>query len=59
MPNNLWKIVDARDVAAALKLAYELPEAEGRYICMSHMIKVQDLAEILKGIYPNYNYPKG
>lgn len=56
--NKLQKIVDVRDVAEALLLAYEKTEADGRYICTAHMIKSQDLVEILKTIYPNYNYPK-
>ncbi|XP_058220495.1 cinnamoyl-CoA reductase 1-like [Rhododendron vialii] len=56
--NRLLKIIDVRDVAEALLLAYEKPEADGRYICTAHMIKLQDLVEILKRIYPNYNYPK-
>lgn len=51
-------IVDVRDVAEALKLGYEKPEAKGRYICSSHVIKNQDLVQTLKEIYPNYNYPK-
>nr|WET52734.1 oxidoreductase 6 [Callicarpa americana] len=58
MENNLRKIVDVRDVAEAIKLVYEKPEAEGRYICTAHMIKTQDLVQILREIYPNYNYPK-
>ncbi|KAI8549237.1 hypothetical protein RHMOL_Rhmol06G0010600 [Rhododendron molle] len=56
--NRLLKLIDVRDVAEALLLAYEKPEADGRYICTAHMIKLQDLVEILKRIYPNYNYPK-
>lgn len=56
--NRLRKVVDVRDVANALLLAYEKPESEGRYICASHMIKVRDLVEKLKSIYPYYNYPK-
>ncbi|CAL5383298.1 unnamed protein product [Camellia sinensis] len=56
--NNLRMIVDVRDVAEALLLAYEKPEAEGRYMCTAYMIKSQDLVEILRKNYPNYNYPK-
>ncbi|KAK6138962.1 hypothetical protein DH2020_027294 [Rehmannia glutinosa] len=56
--NNMRKIVDVRDVAEALKLVYEKPEAQGRYICTAHMVKTQDLVQILKQVYPNYNYPK-
>ncbi|XP_059637094.1 cinnamoyl-CoA reductase 1-like isoform X2 [Cornus florida] len=56
--NKVRIIVDVRDVAEALLLVYEKPEAEGRYICNAHTIKTQDLVEMLKAIYPNYNYPK-
>ncbi|GMP44407.1 hypothetical protein CsSME_00013352 [Camellia sinensis var. sinensis] len=56
--NNLRMIVDVRDVAEALLLAYEKPEAEGRYMCTAYMIKSQDLVKILRKNYPNYNYPK-
>ncbi|KAG9144025.1 hypothetical protein Leryth_013905 [Lithospermum erythrorhizon] len=56
--NKLRFVIDVRDVAEALILAYEKPEAEGRYLCMAHLIKSQDLVEILKKLYPNYKYPK-
>lgn len=58
MENNLRKMVDVRDAAEAVKLLYEKPEAEGRYICSPHLIMAQDLVQTLKEIYPNYNYPK-
>lgn len=58
MENGTRIIVDVRDVAEATKLLYERPEAEGRYLCTSHMIKNEDLVQILKETYPNYNYPK-
>ncbi|XP_048129598.1 cinnamoyl-CoA reductase 1-like [Rhodamnia argentea] len=58
VPNRFRNIVDVRDVAAAVILAYEKPEAEGRYICTSYCIKTQDLVEKVKTLYPNYNYPK-
>lgn len=51
-------IVDVRDVAQALLLVYEKPEAEGRYICTAHKAKEKDVVEKLKSLYPNYNYPK-
>ncbi|KAF1865771.1 hypothetical protein Lal_00021771 [Lupinus albus] len=50
-------IVDVRDLVDAILLAYEKPEAEGRYLCASHPIKTKDLVEKLKSIYPNNNYP--
>ncbi|GKV33364.1 hypothetical protein SLEP1_g41883 [Rubroshorea leprosula] len=56
--NKLQKIVDVRDVAEALLLAYEKPEAEGRYICVAHMLMATDLVEKPRSIYPHYNYPK-
>ncbi|KAF5203836.1 Cinnamoyl-coa reductase protein [Thalictrum thalictroides] len=45
-------------MAEALLLVYEKPEAEGRYICSSHTITVQDFVEKLKSMYPNYYHPK-
>ncbi|KAG0515158.1 hypothetical protein BDA96_10G255200 [Sorghum bicolor] len=56
--NRLRNIVDVRDVADALLLAYEKPEASGRYICSSQPIKVSDMINILKTLYPTYPYPK-
>lgn len=58
MENKLRKIIDVRDLAEALILAYEKPEAEGRYICTAHAVEAKSLVDILKSIYPNYNYPK-
>ncbi|PQQ10588.1 cinnamoyl-CoA reductase 2-like isoform X1 [Prunus yedoensis var. nudiflora] len=51
-------VVDVRDVAQAVLLAYEKPEAEGRYMCTATTIKARDLVEELRSIYPDYNYPK-
>lgn len=51
-------LVDVRDVAQALLLVYEKPEAEGRYMCAAHTIKTQDLVDKLRNIFPHYNYPK-
>ncbi|KAL6183884.1 hypothetical protein ACLB2K_045294 [Fragaria x ananassa] len=56
--NRVRPFVDVRDVAEALLLAYKKPEAGGRYICTSYVINVQSLVKMLKGLYPNYNYPK-
>ncbi|KAK1555772.1 hypothetical protein Q3G72_031111 [Acer saccharum] len=58
LENKLWLIVDVRDIAETLLLAYEKPEAEGRYICMAHAIRAQDLVDKLKSLYPNYSYPE-
>ncbi|XP_039051592.1 cinnamoyl-CoA reductase 1-like [Hibiscus syriacus] len=56
--NRDRSIVDVRDVAQALLLAYEKPEAEGRYLCTAHRIKARDLADKLRSMFPQYNYPK-
>ncbi|KAB5557818.1 hypothetical protein DKX38_008727 [Salix brachista] len=58
LENKLRPIIDVRDVTEALLFVYETPEAEGRYICTAHAIRVKDLAEKLRSIYPNYKYPK-
>ncbi|OVA00692.1 NAD-dependent epimerase/dehydratase [Macleaya cordata] len=49
---------DVRDVAEAVLLAYERPEAEGRYLCSAYSVKGQGLVDKLKSMYPNYSYPK-
>ncbi|CAL1414253.1 unnamed protein product [Linum trigynum] len=56
--NRHFLVVDVRDVAEALVLAYEKPDAQGRYICSSHSVHVKDIVDVLKEKYPNYNYPK-
>ena len=58
MENKDRPIIDVRDLAEAILLVYEKPEAQGRYICSSHTIPTQELVEKLKSMYPNYNYPK-
>lgn len=56
--NKARVIVDVRDVAKAHILAYEIPSAAGRYLCTAHSVKTKELVEILKRLYPQYNYPK-
>ncbi|GLU00115.1 hypothetical protein SLE2022_175080 [Rubroshorea leprosula] len=56
--NKTTMIVDMRDVAKALILVYEKPEAVGIYICIAYSIKEHDLVDKLRTLYPNYNYPK-
>ncbi|KAJ0900633.1 putative NAD-dependent epimerase/dehydratase, NAD(P)-binding domain superfamily [Helianthus annuus] len=50
-------IVDVRDCAKALLLAYEKPEAEGRYLCSAHVLRTNALIELLKKLFPRYSYP--
>ncbi|KAI3734468.1 hypothetical protein L6452_13938 [Arctium lappa] len=58
LENRHRMIVDVRDLVEALLLVYEKPEASGRYICMSHVIRSKELVEMLKKYYPDYKYPK-
>nr|QVG73957.1 cinnamoyl CoA reductase [Asarum sieboldii] len=58
MENALRVIVDVRDVAEALLLIYEKPETSGRYICAPHHVRISELVDKLRSLYPNYNYPK-
>ncbi|XP_037442379.1 cinnamoyl-CoA reductase 1-like [Triticum dicoccoides] len=52
--DKLWHIVDVRDVADALLLLYEAPEASGRHICAPHFITARGLLGLLKSMYPGY-----
>ncbi|VAI19072.1 unnamed protein product [Triticum turgidum subsp. durum] len=52
--DKLWHIVDVRDVADALLLLYEAPEATGRHICAPHFITARELLGLLKNMYPGY-----
>ncbi|CAI9115301.1 OLC1v1016168C3 [Oldenlandia corymbosa var. corymbosa] len=56
--NKARPTVDVRDVAEALLLLYEKPEAEGRYICTSHPCSDGELVDILRKHYPSDKYPK-
>ncbi|KAJ4702345.1 Cinnamoyl-CoA reductase [Melia azedarach] len=56
--NKARPLVDVRDVADALLLVYEKPEAKGRYICSSFEIRPKEFIDKLKSMYPYYNYPK-
>lgn len=58
LENKTRVVVDVRDVAEALLMVYERPEAEGRYICTAHVIDTQDLVEMLSRFYPDHSYPK-
>lgn len=56
VPNKIWNIVDVRDVADAILLAYEKPEAEGRYLCVAHNITTKDWVEKMRSLYPDFSY---
>ena len=52
MKLKLRNFVDVRDVADALLLVYETPEASGRYICDAHARQVSGVVELLRSWYP-------
>ncbi|KAK9109318.1 hypothetical protein Sjap_017378 [Stephania japonica] len=53
-----FMVVDVRDVAEALLLVYEKPEANGRYICAAYPGSHLVLVNKMKTFYPSLNYPK-
>ncbi|KAJ0763931.1 putative cinnamoyl-CoA reductase [Helianthus annuus] len=48
LENRSRMIVDVRDLAEALILVYEKPEANGRYICVSHQIGLEVMFQSVK-----------
>jgi nucleoside-diphosphate-sugar epimerase len=54
--DKLWHVVDVRDLADALLLVYEAPQASGRHICAPHVISVRDLLDLLKSKYPDHTF---
>ncbi|KAL5699038.1 hypothetical protein ACHQM5_029995 [Ranunculus cassubicifolius] len=57
MENKIRTLVDVRDIAEALLLVFEKPEAKGRYICSSHTITIKKLIKKMKRMYPAFNLP--
>ncbi|KAG0568141.1 hypothetical protein KC19_7G189600 [Ceratodon purpureus] len=46
--------VGVKDVAMAHILAYEKPEAEGRYICNERILHNGDVVALMKNLFPQY-----
>jgi cinnamoyl-CoA reductase len=53
-PNGVLGWVGVKDVATAHILAYEKPEAEGRYICNERVLHNGDVVALLKKLFPQY-----
>jgi cinnamoyl-CoA reductase len=49
--------VDVKDVALAHILAYEQPEAQGRYILSEGVYHHKDMVQLLHKMYPEYLVP--
>ncbi|KAL4198074.1 hypothetical protein AMTRI_Chr03g44070 [Amborella trichopoda] len=56
--NKTFSTIDVRDLADALLLVYNNPEALGRYVCVGHAAKTKEMVEIMRRRYPNHTYPK-
>ncbi|WOL19242.1 cinnamoyl-CoA reductase 1 [Canna indica] len=56
--NRHQNIVDVRDAADALLLVYEEKKTSGRHICSPHKVKMCDLVDMLRNLYPQYKYPE-
>jgi cinnamoyl-CoA reductase len=54
IPNQAGCWVGVKDVAKAHILAYENPEAEGRYILNSKVMHYGDFAALLHKLFPQY-----
>ncbi|KAL9434954.1 hypothetical protein AB3S75_021254 [Citrus x aurantiifolia] len=50
-------MVHVDDVARAHIFLLEYPDAKGRYICSSHILTIQEMAEFLSAKYPEYPIP--
>lgn len=57
MENRRLPYVYVQDTLNAMILAYEKPEAEGRYICSAFTLSAKEMVEKLKSMYPDYVYP--
>ena len=55
--NDSFSMIDVRDCAAQHIAAYEKQESEGRYLSVIESIHLEDLMEIMKYHYPNYQIP--
>ncbi|KAK6119747.1 hypothetical protein DH2020_046507 [Rehmannia glutinosa] len=57
-PNAAYGWVHVNDVVNAHVLAYEKPEANGRYYIVERCAHPLDLINILRELYPNLKYPE-
>ncbi|KAL2607850.1 hypothetical protein R1flu_026423 [Riccia fluitans] len=55
--NRMYGFVHVKNVAMAHVLAFEKPEAEGRYLLVESTIHAKQLAELLRVLYPQCAIP--
>jgi cinnamoyl-CoA reductase len=53
-PNAVAAYTDVRDVARAHVLAYQRPDARGRYLCIGAVLHRAHLLKLLKELFPQY-----
>ncbi|KAM0822313.1 hypothetical protein ACQ4PT_071577 [Festuca glaucescens] len=53
-PNAVAAYTDVRDVARAHVLAYERPDARGRYLCIGAVLHRAHFLKLLKDLFPQY-----
>ncbi|KAM0902451.1 hypothetical protein ACQ4PT_019295 [Festuca glaucescens] len=55
-PNAVAAYTDVRDVARAHVLAYERPDARGRYLCIGAVLHRAHFLNLLKNLFPQYSF---
>jgi cinnamoyl-CoA reductase len=55
-PNAVAAYTDVRDVARAHVLAYERPDARGRYLCIGAVLHRAHFLKLLKDLFPQYSF---
>ncbi|KAJ0682887.1 putative cinnamyl-alcohol dehydrogenase [Helianthus annuus] len=53
MSNGIYRLVDVRDVARAHILAFENPEANGRYCMVGNVVRSIEIMKIVEKLYPS------
>lgn len=53
-PNSVAAYTDVRDVARAHVLAYERPDACGRYLCIGTVLHRAQYIQLLRELFPQY-----
>ncbi|XP_071706565.1 phenylacetaldehyde reductase-like [Rutidosis leptorrhynchoides] len=54
--DGIYRLVDVRDVANAHILAFENPEANGRYIMIGNVVRSPEIMTIVNKLYPNFSH---
>ena len=56
--DRVYILVDIRDVAIAHILAFEKPEANGRYCVVGNVIHSSEIIKIVQKLYPTLDHSK-